>query len=160
MLKNLIFSLTPGLGTAAAQRVRQGPLPRGGFILGFPLSQSLSLSLPLLSHSIHFCITLVHTRKRVATQFLKDIRESVTQIMKNPKAKTTGMVRTPRYPLLEISGVVWAPVWSLCVPQVSVHKHSSTVNVVAGPSLPWLSEMSQKAEAAEPKQGCSCPVCL
>ncbi|OBS79168.1 hypothetical protein A6R68_18445, partial [Neotoma lepida] len=41
--------------------------------------------------SIHFCITLVHTRKRVATQFLKDIRESVTQIMKNPKAKTTGM---------------------------------------------------------------------
>ncbi|XP_033698360.1 sphingosine-1-phosphate lyase 1 isoform X2 [Tursiops truncatus] len=41
--------------------------------------------------SIHFCITLVHTRKQVATQFLKDIRESVTQIMKNPKAKTTGM---------------------------------------------------------------------
>jgi hypothetical protein len=47
------------------------------------------------SHSIHFCITLVHTRKRVAIQFLKDIRESVTQIMKNPKAKTTGMVRIP-----------------------------------------------------------------
>ncbi|XP_005325998.2 sphingosine-1-phosphate lyase 1 [Ictidomys tridecemlineatus] len=41
--------------------------------------------------SIHFCITLVHTRKRVAIQFLKDVRESVTQIMKNPKAKTTGM---------------------------------------------------------------------
>nr|XP_044993489.1 sphingosine-1-phosphate lyase 1 [Jaculus jaculus]XP_044993490.1 sphingosine-1-phosphate lyase 1 [Jaculus jaculus]XP_044993491.1 sphingosine-1-phosphate lyase 1 [Jaculus jaculus] len=41
--------------------------------------------------SIHFCITLVHTRKRVAIHFLKDIRESVTQIMKNPKAKTTGM---------------------------------------------------------------------
>uniref|UniRef100_A0A8I3WL22 Sphingosine-1-phosphate lyase 1 n=1 Tax=Callithrix jacchus TaxID=9483 RepID=A0A8I3WL22_CALJA len=41
--------------------------------------------------SIHFCITLVHARKRVAIQFLKDIRESVTQIMKNPKAKTTGM---------------------------------------------------------------------
>ncbi|XP_069877012.1 sphingosine-1-phosphate lyase 1 isoform X2 [Dipodomys merriami] len=41
--------------------------------------------------SIHFCITLVHTQKRVAIQFLKDIRESVTQIMKNPKAKTTGM---------------------------------------------------------------------
>ncbi|XP_012618050.2 sphingosine-1-phosphate lyase 1 [Microcebus murinus] len=41
--------------------------------------------------SIHFCITLVHTRKRVAIQFLKDIRESVTQIMKNPKAKTTGL---------------------------------------------------------------------
>ncbi|XP_031995187.1 sphingosine-1-phosphate lyase 1 isoform X2 [Hylobates moloch] len=41
--------------------------------------------------SIHFCITLLHARKRVAIQFLKDIRESVTQIMKNPKAKTTGM---------------------------------------------------------------------
>ncbi|EPY83739.1 sphingosine-1-phosphate lyase 1 [Camelus ferus] len=41
--------------------------------------------------SIHFCVTLVHTRKRVAIQFLKDIRESITQIMKNPKAKTTGM---------------------------------------------------------------------
>ncbi|XP_023593489.1 sphingosine-1-phosphate lyase 1 isoform X6 [Trichechus manatus latirostris] len=41
--------------------------------------------------SIHFCITLLHTRNRVAIQFLKDIRESVTQIMKNPKAKTTGM---------------------------------------------------------------------
>ncbi|XP_061261236.1 sphingosine-1-phosphate lyase 1 isoform X2 [Bos javanicus] len=41
--------------------------------------------------SLHFCITLVHTRKGVAIQFLKDIRESVTQIMKNPKAKTTGM---------------------------------------------------------------------
>lgn len=41
--------------------------------------------------SIHFCVTLVHTRKRVATQFLKDVRESITQIMKNPKAKTTGM---------------------------------------------------------------------
>ncbi|KAM6186150.1 sphingosine-1-phosphate lyase 1 [Rhynchocyon petersi] len=41
--------------------------------------------------SIHFCITLLHTRNRVAIQLLKDIRESVTQIMKNPKAKTTGM---------------------------------------------------------------------
>ncbi|XP_053438731.1 sphingosine-1-phosphate lyase 1 isoform X1 [Nycticebus coucang] len=41
--------------------------------------------------SVHFCITLVHARKRIAIQFLKDIRESVTQIMKNPKARTTGM---------------------------------------------------------------------
>ncbi|EHH19110.1 hypothetical protein EGK_19755 [Macaca mulatta] len=44
-----------------------------------------------LKSDIHFCITLLHARKRVAIQFLKDIRESVTQIMKNPKAKTTGM---------------------------------------------------------------------
>ncbi|XP_012859690.1 sphingosine-1-phosphate lyase 1-like [Echinops telfairi] len=41
--------------------------------------------------SIRFCVTLLHTRNRAAIQFLKDIRESVTQIMKNPKAKTTGM---------------------------------------------------------------------
>ncbi|XP_048192699.1 sphingosine-1-phosphate lyase 1-like [Perognathus longimembris pacificus] len=41
--------------------------------------------------SINFCITLVHTQKGVAIQFLKDVRESVSQIMKNPKAKTTGM---------------------------------------------------------------------
>lgn len=53
-----------------------------------------SLSFSFFSHSIHFCVTLVHTRKRVAIQFLKDVRESVTQIMKNPKAKATGMVGT------------------------------------------------------------------
>nr|XP_058154964.1 sphingosine-1-phosphate lyase 1 isoform X2 [Dasypus novemcinctus] len=41
--------------------------------------------------SLHFCITLLHAQKRIAIQFLKDTRESVTQIMKNPKAKTTGM---------------------------------------------------------------------
>ncbi|XP_038599625.1 sphingosine-1-phosphate lyase 1 [Tachyglossus aculeatus] len=41
--------------------------------------------------SIHICLTQLHTKPGVATQFLKDVRESVTQIMKNPKAKTTGM---------------------------------------------------------------------
>ncbi|XP_027714171.1 sphingosine-1-phosphate lyase 1 isoform X2 [Vombatus ursinus] len=41
--------------------------------------------------SIHFCITLLHTRPKVSMLFLKDVRESVTQIMKNPKARTTGM---------------------------------------------------------------------
>ncbi|XP_036591088.1 sphingosine-1-phosphate lyase 1 isoform X2 [Trichosurus vulpecula] len=41
--------------------------------------------------SIHICITLVHTRPKVSMMFLKDVRESVTQIMKNPKARTTGM---------------------------------------------------------------------
>lgn len=59
----------------------------------FPFSK-VHLCVSFFTHSIHFCITLVHTRKRVAIQFLKDIRESVTQIMKNPKAKTTGMVGT------------------------------------------------------------------
>ncbi|XP_020850191.1 sphingosine-1-phosphate lyase 1 isoform X1 [Phascolarctos cinereus] len=41
--------------------------------------------------SIHICITLLHTRPKVSMLFLKDVRESVTQIMKNPKARTTGM---------------------------------------------------------------------
>ncbi|XP_044515031.1 sphingosine-1-phosphate lyase 1 [Gracilinanus agilis] len=41
--------------------------------------------------SIHICITLLHTRPKVSMQFLKDVRESVTQIMKNPKARTTGL---------------------------------------------------------------------
>lgn len=65
----------------------------GCFILEF-FSQCSPLRASFFTHSIHFCVTLVHTRKRVAIQFLKDIRESVTQIMKNPKAKTTGMVGT------------------------------------------------------------------
>lgn len=65
------------------------------FILDFFFFfQGLPLIVSLFSRSIHFCVTLVHTRKRVAIQFLKDVRESVTQIMKNPKAKTTGMVGT------------------------------------------------------------------
>ncbi|XP_069466838.1 sphingosine-1-phosphate lyase 1 [Ambystoma mexicanum] len=41
--------------------------------------------------SIHICITLLHTRNGVAQQFLKDVRESVAEIMKDPEAKTTGM---------------------------------------------------------------------
>uniref|UniRef100_A0A5F8G8Q2 sphinganine-1-phosphate aldolase n=1 Tax=Monodelphis domestica TaxID=13616 RepID=A0A5F8G8Q2_MONDO len=41
--------------------------------------------------SIHICITMLHTRPKVSMQFLKDVRESVTQIMKNPKARTTGL---------------------------------------------------------------------
>uniref|UniRef100_A0A6I8NPK2 sphinganine-1-phosphate aldolase n=1 Tax=Ornithorhynchus anatinus TaxID=9258 RepID=A0A6I8NPK2_ORNAN len=44
-----------------------------------------------LKSDIHICLTQLHTKPGVATQFLKDVRESVTQIMKNPKAKTTGM---------------------------------------------------------------------
>lgn len=60
----------------------------------FSSFSQIHLTLSFFSRSLHFCITLVHTRKRVAIQFLKDIRESVTQIMKNPKAKTTGMVGT------------------------------------------------------------------
>ncbi|KAL8187007.1 UNVERIFIED_CONTAM: Sphingosine-1-phosphate lyase 1 [Gekko kuhli] len=39
---------------------------------------------------LHISLTLLHTKPGVAEQFLKDIRESVAEIMKDPKAKTTG----------------------------------------------------------------------
>uniref|UniRef100_A0A3B3S335 sphinganine-1-phosphate aldolase n=1 Tax=Paramormyrops kingsleyae TaxID=1676925 RepID=A0A3B3S335_9TELE len=42
--------------------------------------------------SIHICVTLLHTKPGVATQFIRDVKEQVAIIMKNPKEKTTGMV--------------------------------------------------------------------
>ncbi|XP_043911717.1 sphingosine-1-phosphate lyase 1 [Protopterus annectens] len=41
--------------------------------------------------SIHICLTLLHTKPGVAEQFVKDVEASVAEIMKNPKAKTTGL---------------------------------------------------------------------
>ncbi|XP_067408774.1 sphingosine-1-phosphate lyase 1 [Emydura macquarii macquarii] len=41
--------------------------------------------------SIHLCITLLHTQPGIAEQFLHDVRDCVSEIMKDPKAKTTGM---------------------------------------------------------------------
>lgn len=41
--------------------------------------------------SIHICCTVLHTQPGVADHFIKDVRESVAVIMKNPKEKTTGM---------------------------------------------------------------------
>ncbi|XP_066478040.1 sphingosine-1-phosphate lyase 1 [Tiliqua scincoides] len=41
--------------------------------------------------SIHICVTLLHTRPGVAELFVKTVRECVSEIMKNPKAKTTGL---------------------------------------------------------------------
>ncbi|KAM6442247.1 sphingosine-1-phosphate lyase 1 [Liasis olivaceus] len=41
--------------------------------------------------SIHFCVTLVQTKPGLAEVLLKDIRECVSEIMKDPKGKTTGM---------------------------------------------------------------------
>lgn len=35
---------------------------------------------------------MLHTQPGVAEQFIKDVREEVAIIMKNPKEKTTGMV--------------------------------------------------------------------
>lgn len=49
-------------------------------------------SLPCLP-SIHICITQLHTKPGVAEQFLKDVKDSIEDIMKNLNAKTTGMVR-------------------------------------------------------------------
>ncbi|XP_030425832.1 sphingosine-1-phosphate lyase 1 isoform X2 [Gopherus evgoodei] len=41
--------------------------------------------------SIHLCITQLHTKPGIAEQFLEDVRDCVLEIMKDPKAKTTGM---------------------------------------------------------------------
>ncbi|XP_053477481.1 sphingosine-1-phosphate lyase 1 isoform X2 [Ictalurus furcatus] len=41
--------------------------------------------------SIHICVTMLHTQPGIAEQFIKDVREEVAVIMKNPKEKTTGM---------------------------------------------------------------------
>ncbi|XP_038638628.1 sphingosine-1-phosphate lyase 1 [Scyliorhinus canicula] len=40
--------------------------------------------------SLHICVTLLHTRNGMADQFVKDLGESVVEIMKNPAEKTTG----------------------------------------------------------------------
>ncbi|XP_034753532.1 sphingosine-1-phosphate lyase 1 isoform X2 [Etheostoma cragini] len=41
--------------------------------------------------SIHLCCTVLHTQSGVADLFIRDVKEQVAIIMKNPKAKTTGM---------------------------------------------------------------------
>ncbi|KAI3363008.1 hypothetical protein L3Q82_011671, partial [Scortum barcoo] len=41
--------------------------------------------------SIHICCTVLHTQAGVADQFIRDVKEQVAIIMKNPKEKTTGM---------------------------------------------------------------------
>ncbi|XP_023281589.1 sphingosine-1-phosphate lyase 1 isoform X2 [Seriola lalandi dorsalis] len=41
--------------------------------------------------SIHICCTVLHTQPGVADQFIRDVREQVAVILKNPKEKTTGM---------------------------------------------------------------------
>ncbi|GLD56092.1 sphingosine-1-phosphate lyase 1 isoform X2 [Lates japonicus] len=41
--------------------------------------------------SIHICCTVLHTQPGVADQFIRDVKEQVAIIMKNPKEKTTGM---------------------------------------------------------------------
>ncbi|XP_073337462.1 sphingosine-1-phosphate lyase 1 [Pagrus major] len=41
--------------------------------------------------SIHICCTVLHTQPGVADRFVRDVKEQVAIIMKNPKEKTTGM---------------------------------------------------------------------
>lgn len=41
--------------------------------------------------SIHICCTVLHTKSGVADHFVRDVKEQVAIIMKNPKEKTTGM---------------------------------------------------------------------
>ncbi|XP_026878408.2 sphingosine-1-phosphate lyase 1 [Electrophorus electricus] len=41
--------------------------------------------------SIHICVTMLHTMPGVAEQFIRDVKDEVAVIMKNPKEKTTGM---------------------------------------------------------------------
>lgn len=55
-------------------------------------SQECNICMIFLFHSIHICCTVLHTQKGVADQFIRDVREQVAIIMKNPKEKTTGMV--------------------------------------------------------------------
>ncbi|KAL7990402.1 hypothetical protein Chor_013832 [Crotalus horridus] len=40
---------------------------------------------------IHFCLTLLQTEPGVAEQMVEDVRECVSEIMKNPKKKITGL---------------------------------------------------------------------
>ncbi|KAM3913487.1 sphingosine-1-phosphate lyase 1 [Leptodactylus fuscus] len=40
--------------------------------------------------SIHICLTLLHTKPGVAQLFVQDVRDSVSVIMEDPTAKTTG----------------------------------------------------------------------
>lgn len=40
--------------------------------------------------SVHFCVTMCHTKDGVADNFLKDLREGVSAVLKAPKDKATG----------------------------------------------------------------------
>ncbi|XP_077206615.1 sphingosine-1-phosphate lyase 1 [Paroedura picta] len=55
------------------------------------LSKGWNLTTLQYPSGLHISLTLLHTKPGVAEQLLKDIRESVSEIMKDPKAKTTGV---------------------------------------------------------------------
>ncbi|KAM9133597.1 sphingosine-1-phosphate lyase 1 [Pangshura tecta] len=54
-------------------------------------SRGWNLNVLQFPSSIHLCITQLHTKPGIAEQFLEDVRDCVLEIMKDPKAKTTGM---------------------------------------------------------------------
>uniref|UniRef100_A0A8D0LB81 Sphingosine-1-phosphate lyase 1 n=1 Tax=Sphenodon punctatus TaxID=8508 RepID=A0A8D0LB81_SPHPU len=54
-------------------------------------SRGWNLNVLQFPSSVHLCITLLHTRPGVADLFLKDVRECIFEIMKDPNAKTTGI---------------------------------------------------------------------
>ncbi|XP_054838336.1 sphingosine-1-phosphate lyase 1 [Eublepharis macularius] len=54
-------------------------------------SKGWNLSILQYPSSIHISLTLLHTKPGVAERFVKDIQEAVSEIMKDPKAKTTGV---------------------------------------------------------------------
>lgn len=43
--------------------------------------------------SIHICVTALNTQPGVADQFIKDVRECTAALLKDPAAKSSGMVR-------------------------------------------------------------------
>lgn len=43
---------------------------------------------------MHLCVTFLHTKKGVAEQFVKDVEDEISVIMKNPDAEVVGKVRT------------------------------------------------------------------
>ncbi|ETE63813.1 Sphingosine-1-phosphate lyase 1 [Ophiophagus hannah] len=55
------------------------------------IARGWNLNILQFPRSIHFCVTLLQTEPGVAEQFLKNVRECVSEIMKNPKEKTSGM---------------------------------------------------------------------
>ncbi|NXD14653.1 SGPL1 lyase, partial [Nothocercus nigrocapillus] len=54
-------------------------------------SKGWNLNILQFPPSIHLCITQLHTRPGVADRFLRDVKDSVEEIMKDVHAKTTGM---------------------------------------------------------------------
>lgn len=40
--------------------------------------------------SFHLCVTVLHTQEGVADRYVKDVRETTKEVMKDPKAKCTG----------------------------------------------------------------------